>query len=238
MGRTVPDLGRTDPARRRVPARAPHPGWLESLCAQTADRAAAQHGAQLGLPFPPARGEGRTWVHKAALPLGHHVDSGDPGERQLRPSAVRFRPPTLGGEGRRRPSPARPLPSRQTQRPRGLSPVPALGRGCSGRSARHQRRSAFTSEHVAGPQVSAASHRPQGALVSVKAESSPPPHFQGGGCISEDRRRARALLPSLVLERGLRHRVPHTVLGPGTEETQRASARPPWPAAGRPALTS
>lgn len=48
--------------------------------------------------------------------------------------------------------------------------------------------------------------------MSVKAESSPPPHFQGGGCISEDRRRARALLPSLVLERGLRYRVPHTVL--------------------------
>lgn len=161
-----------------------------------------------------------------------------PGNASFAPRRCGSVLPRWEGGGRCCPSPARPLPSRQTQRPRGLSPVPALGRGCSGRSARHQRCSAFTLEHVAGPQVSAASHRPQGALVSVKAESSPPPHFQGGGCISEDRRRARALLPSLVLERGLRHRVPHTVLGPGTEETQRASARPPWPAAGRPALTS
>lgn len=63
-----------------------------------------------------------------------------------------------------------------------------LGLGCSGRSARHQRCSAFTLEHVTVPRVSATSHRPQRTLVSVRAESSPCPHPQGGGCISEGQR--------------------------------------------------
>lgn len=131
---------------------------------------------------------------KPALPRGCRMNSGDTGERQLCPSAV---PPSHarrggaarpGQQGAAVSQPCHGHSLRGTCRgPRGLRPLPsALGLGCGGRSARHQRRSAFTLEHVTGPQVSATSHRPQRALVSTEAESWPPPHFQGGGCISED----------------------------------------------------
>nr|KAF6427848.1 hypothetical protein HJG63_008332 [Rousettus aegyptiacus] len=59
VGRTAPDLGRTNPARRRVPARAPHPGRLESLCVadRRPRRCPAWRAARPALPSCPGVGE-------------------------------------------------------------------------------------------------------------------------------------------------------------------------------------
>lgn len=57
------------------------------------------------------------------------MDSGDPGERQLRPSAVWFRPPTLGGGGPVLPQPRTATPFEADAEATRPQPCPGSGPG-------------------------------------------------------------------------------------------------------------
>lgn len=202
----------------------PHPhldGW--SLC--TADLAATrQGGSSCSSSSPGGWGEGRTGTTKPALPLGHRVDSGDTGEqRQLCPSAVPSSHARRAGAASLRPHTAAPFEANaEAMRPR---PCPGAGPGLQ-RPERSS--SAMLSIHFRARRWSPG----LGRLVQATGGLSRPLELSHHRLPTSE---GAAASPKTEGEPqgGLRHRVPRTVLGPGTEGTPRASALPPG--GGRPA---